>query len=58
MKFQFRCKNGKTHDFTLPDDVEVHRALMWVSKKDREDKMIRVIIIPNDVESVEVIQDS
>jgi hypothetical protein len=58
MKFQFRCKNGKTHDFTLPDNVEVHRALMWVSKEDKEDKMIRVIIIPDDVESVEVIEDS
>jgi hypothetical protein len=55
MKFQFRCKNGKTHDFTLPDDVEVHRAIMWVSK---EDNMVRVIIIPDDVESVEVIEDS
>jgi hypothetical protein len=58
MKFQFRCKNGKTHDLTLPDNVEVHRALMWVSKEDKEDKMIRVIIIPDDVESVEVVQDS
>jgi hypothetical protein len=58
MKFQFRLKNGKTHEFTLPDNVEVHRAIMWVSKEDKEDKMIRVIIIPDDVESVEAIQDS
>ena len=58
MKFQFRLKNGKTHEFTLPDNVEVHRAIMWVSKEDKKDKMTRFIIIPDDVESVEVIEDS
>jgi hypothetical protein len=58
MKFQFRLKNGKTHEFTLPDNVEVHRAIMWVSKRDKEDEMTRFIIIPDDVESVEVLEDS
>ena len=58
MKFQFRLKNGKTHEFTLPDNVEVHRAIMWVSKGDKKDKMTRFIIIPDDVESIEVIEDS
>ena len=58
MKFQFRLKSGKTHEFTLPDNVEVHRAIMWVSKGDKEDKMTRFIIIPDEVESVEVIEDS
>jgi len=61
MKFQFRLKNGKTHEFTLPDDVEVRRAIMWVSKGDKgdkEDRMTRFIIIPDDVESVEVIEDN
>jgi hypothetical protein len=58
MKFQFLLKNGKTHEFTLPDNVEVHRAIMWVSKGDKEDKMTRFLIIPDDVESVEVIEDN
>ena len=58
MKFQFRLKNGKTHEFAIPDNVEVHRAIMWVSKGDKEDKMTRFIIIPDDVESVEVIEDN
>ena len=57
MKFQFRLKNGKTHKFTLPDDVEVHRAIVWVPKDDKKDKMVRFIIIPDDVESVEAIAD-
>lgn len=58
MKFQFRLKNGKTHEFTLPDNVEVHRAIMWFSKEDKKDKMTRFIIIPDDVESVEVMDDN
>jgi hypothetical protein len=58
MKFRVHLKNGKIHEFTLPDDVEVHRAIMWVSKEDKEGKMTRFIIIPDDVESVEVIEDS
>jgi hypothetical protein len=58
MKFRFRLKNGKTHEFTLPDNVEVHRAITWVSKGDKKDKMVRLIIIPDDVESVEVIEDN
>jgi hypothetical protein len=57
-KFLFRLKNGKTHEFTLPDNAEVHRAIMWVSKRNKEDKMTRFIIIPDDVESVELIKDS
>jgi len=31
---------------------------MWVSKGDKKDEMTRFIIIPDDVESVEVIEDS
>jgi hypothetical protein len=58
MKFLFRLKNGKTHEFTLPDNAEVHRAIMWVVKEDKEDKMTRFIIIPDDVESVELIENS
>jgi hypothetical protein len=58
VKFQIRLKNGKTHEFTLPDNVEVHRAIMWVLKGDKEDKTTRFIIIPDDVESVEVIEDN
>jgi len=58
MKFRFHCKNGKTHEFTLPDNVEVHRAIMWIPKEDKKDEMVRFIIIPEDVESVEVIEDS
>jgi hypothetical protein len=55
MKFQFRLKSGKTHEFTLPDDVEIHRAIMWVSKKDKKKEVTKFIIIPDDVESVEVL---
>jgi len=58
MKLQFRLKSGKTHEFALPDNVEVHRAIMWFSKGDKEDKMTRFIIIPDDVETVEVIENS
>lgn len=55
MKFEFRLKNGKRHTFTLPDDAEVHRAIMWVSKKDKNRETTRVIIIPDDVEKVYVL---
>jgi len=58
VKFQFRLRNGKTHEFALPSDVEVRRAIIWVSKEDKEDEKPRFIIIPDDVESVEVIEDS
>jgi hypothetical protein len=55
MKLQLRCKNGETHEFTLPDIEEIHRAIMWVPKGD---KTARFIIIPDDVASVEVIEGS
>jgi hypothetical protein len=54
MKFQFHMKNGKTHEFTLPDNVEVHRAILWISKADKE--LVKFIIIPDDVESVEILE--
>jgi hypothetical protein len=55
MKFEFRLKNRKRHTFTLPDDAEVHRAIIWVSKKDKNKEMTRVIVIPDDVEKVYVL---
>jgi hypothetical protein len=55
MKFEFRLKSGKRHTFTLPDDAEVHRAIIWVSKKDKNKEMTRVIVIPDDVEKVYVL---
>jgi hypothetical protein len=48
-------KNGKIHEFTLPDNVEVHRAIVWISKEDGKE-MVKVIIIPDDVESVEALE--
>jgi hypothetical protein len=54
MKFRFHLKNGKTHDFSLPDDVEVHRAIVCTSKKNRRE-MTRVIIIPDNVDSIEAL---
>jgi len=58
LKFRFRLKNGKTHEFTLPDNVEVHRAIMWVSKEDKKNEMTRFTIVPDDVESVGILEDS
>lgn len=55
MKFQFHMKNGKIHEITLPDNVEVHRAIVWISKEDGKE-MLKVIIIPDDVERVEVLE--
>jgi hypothetical protein len=54
MKFQFHLKNGKTHEFTLPDDDEIHRAIVWISKENKKE-LTRIIIIPDSVESVEVL---
>ena len=55
MKFQFHMKNGKIHEFTIPDGVKVQRALVWTSKEN-EKEMTKVIIIPDDVESIDVVE--
>ncbi len=55
MKFRFRLKNGKTHEFTVQDDAEVHRAIMLVSKKDKKKEITKFIVIPDEVESVEAL---
>jgi hypothetical protein len=57
MRFRLRLKNGKTHEFTLPDNVEVHRDIMWIPKEAKKDKMTRFIVIPDDVESIELIEE-
>jgi hypothetical protein len=58
MKLRFRLKNGKTHVFTLPDDAEVYRAIVWIpkndKKNDKKEDMTRLIVIPHEVESVEL----
>ena len=60
MKFQFHLKNGKTHEFTLPEGAEVHRAIMWVPKRGRGKKkeIANFIVVPDDVESVELLAGS
>ncbi len=60
MKLQFRLRNGKTHEFTLPDDTEIHRAIIWVPKggDDKKKEAANYIILPDDVETVEVIEDN
>lgn len=59
MKLQFRLKNGETHEFTLPDDAEIRRAIIWVPKSsdDKKKEAANFIILPDDVETVEVIDD-
>jgi hypothetical protein len=59
MKFQFRLKDGKTHEFTLPDAVEIHKAIVWMPKRgdERRKEVANFIILPDDVESVEVLID-
>jgi hypothetical protein len=58
MKLRFRLKNGETHVFTIPDDAEVYRAIVWIPKNDEKDDkkidMTKVIVIPHEVESVEL----
>jgi len=60
VKLQFRLKNGEKHQFTLPNDAEVHRAIIWVPKSsdDRKKEAANYIIIPDDVETVEVVDDN
>ncbi len=60
MKLQFRLKNGETHEVTLPDDSEIHRAIIWVPKgsEDKKKEAANYIILPDDVETVEVIEES
>jgi hypothetical protein len=60
VKLKFRLKNGETHEFTLPDDSEIHRAIIWVPKgSDAEKKeAANFIILPDDVETVEIIDDN
>lgn len=60
MKLQFRLKNGETHEFTLPDDTEIHRAIIWAPKSsdDKKKEAANFIIIPDDVETVEVVDDN
>jgi hypothetical protein len=55
MKFQFHMKNGKIHEFTLPDNVRIYRAIVWISEEDGKE-MLKAIIIPDDVESVEELE--
>jgi len=59
MKFQFHLKDGKTHELSLPDAVEVHKAIVWVPKggDDKKKQVANFIILPDDVESVEVLVD-
>jgi hypothetical protein len=59
MKFQFRLKNGKTHEFTLPDNIEIHKAIVWIPKggDDKKKEVANFIILPDDVETVEVMVD-
>jgi hypothetical protein len=48
-------KNGKIHEFTLPDNVRIYRAIVWISEEDGKE-MLKAIIIPDDVESVEELE--
>ncbi len=54
MQFQFNLKNGKTKEIAIPDGFEVHRALVW-TKQGNNKEMTSVIVIPDDVERVELI---
>lgn len=56
MKLKFRLKNGETHEFMLPEDAEIHRAIVWVPKSSDKKKKeaANFIILPDDVETVEV----
>ena len=60
MKLQFRLKNGETHEFKLPDDSEIHRAIIWVPKSSdaKKKEAANFIILPDDVETVEVMDDN
>jgi hypothetical protein len=60
VKLQFRLKNGKTHEFTLPDDAEIHRAIIWVPKSSdgKKKEAANFIILPDDVETVEAVDET
>jgi hypothetical protein len=59
VKLQFRLKNGETHEFTLPDVAEIHRAIIWVPKgsDDKKKEAANFIILPDDIETVEIMDD-
>ena len=55
MKLQFILKDGKIQEITIPEGSEIHRAIVWTSKGDKNE-VTKVIIIPDNVESVEVLK--
>jgi len=59
MKFQIRLKNGETHWVAFPNAAEIRRAIVWVPKSgnDRNREVPNFILLPDDVERVEVIDD-
>jgi hypothetical protein len=61
VKLQFRLKNGETHEIAFAGTAEIHRAIVVFSPKssDGEEKeAAKFIIIPDDVEKVEVIEST
>jgi hypothetical protein len=60
LKLQFRLKNGETHEIDFPDTAEIHRAVVFIPKSsdDEEKEAAKFIIIPDDVEKVEVVESA
>ena len=60
MKLQLRLKNGKTHEIAFLGTAEIHRAIVFFPKSgDGEEKeAAKFVILPDDVEKVEVVESA
>jgi len=57
VKLRFYLVNGETHEFCLPNQTRVYRAMMWVEKEGKEKVHTKTIMIPDEVRTIEVLDD-
>lgn len=57
MKLRFCLANKKTREFWLPNNVRIHRAMMWVEEDGKKKVETKVIMIPDEVRTIEVLGD-
>lgn len=58
MKLRFCLANGKKGEFWLPNNVRVYRALMWIEEDGAQKVETKVIMIPDEVRTIEVFGDN
>lgn len=57
--FEFRLKNGKIREFSLPDAARTYRAIVWIPKSSNGKKTqdANFFILSDDIEQVDEIID-